>query len=891
MPADVSSRDRERSLGDRLFLAIAVTLVVGVGAAQILYGELFAGHGIGKGDPRFYTWMAQDFRGVVLGGKLDSYRLQRVLPPALVSATLSVLGLPKRDDVVMRAFSIYNLLLLVATGLLWNGIARSLAISLAGRWLGFLLLFGNFACSRVPFYNPIWTDTTALALGALLLFGFVRSNGVLVLFGVIASALTWPALPGLGALFFAFPRAPLPVERGMTRRGWSAAALIAAAYCAELAWALHSVDLKSPLVRPPGGLGEVSLHTSWLPVSVAVVLVYLLGAFAPLLEPASLYRIEEHSRSLRLRRWLPLGLVAAGVLGFVRAYSSGAPAVTSSLAIAEKIVAEAVLRPGQSLVAHAVYLGILPVLLIVFWDRACRAAHRLGFAMTLFTASTVALALSCESRLLMHALVPLVLLAVLALEDLRLPSWAPWVLTGIAFTGSKVWFGINHEGFMSRDPVFSYPAQYWWMNIGPWMADEMWALQGSLALATLLIVVWMRLAARPLAHSEREVIWPTNRAVLAFPRAAAVIGSLVLLVEWPSRWMLESRATRVDPVTRRDSAKGWENVPGARVRLRQPEFEVELAFNALGLRGPERRYEKPAGTRRVALLGGSFAEGYAVPEERSLRALLEQQLGAQGCGSVEVINLGVAGYDTEQQLRFFDLEGRRYGPDAVLVLFQSEDLGAGLRMVEAEADAANQTPNIIAGVPSRLRESRLAPLHRWHGSAFLRLASNGTLEHWPKAHRALGRLGIVDLGRPPRELWPYGPREEVETAWRQARESLAKLAAEVREQGGQTLVAYAPAHFETSDPAWQELLLRYQMSPRFWRPTRVATRLAAVTAELGIPTLDLRDALRASETSSRRLYFARAGQWNEAGHATAARALGARLGDSLGCGAARGSAP
>ena len=189
----------QRRAGERLFLSLALSLVATVGTLEILYGEKFAGHGIGKGDPRFYSWMAEDFGGVVLGERLDSYRLQRVLPSAIVSAALTLFGLPKRLDVIARAFAICNLALLLATVALWQGIARTLALSVAGRWLGFLVLFGNFACVRAAFYNPVQTDYWALALGALLLYGYVRSAASPLLLGAAAGAFTWPALPWLGA--------------------------------------------------------------------------------------------------------------------------------------------------------------------------------------------------------------------------------------------------------------------------------------------------------------------------------------------------------------------------------------------------------------------------------------------------------------------------------------------------------------------------------------------------------------------------------------------------------------------------------------------------------------------------------------------------------------------
>ena len=70
------------------FLLPAVLLLLGYGIAQILWGELIsAGRGIGW-DGRFYVPVVQDFRQAVLVDRLDAYRLQRIVPPALVGAAM-----------------------------------------------------------------------------------------------------------------------------------------------------------------------------------------------------------------------------------------------------------------------------------------------------------------------------------------------------------------------------------------------------------------------------------------------------------------------------------------------------------------------------------------------------------------------------------------------------------------------------------------------------------------------------------------------------------------------------------------------------------------------------------------------------------------------------------
>ena len=86
---------------------------------------------------------------------------------------------------VRDTFRAYNLVMLVLAALAWAGIARTLALEDRFRWLGFCLLFFNFACLKMPFYNPVLTDTTALALAALLVHFHLR-DAAAGMFAVLA---------------------------------------------------------------------------------------------------------------------------------------------------------------------------------------------------------------------------------------------------------------------------------------------------------------------------------------------------------------------------------------------------------------------------------------------------------------------------------------------------------------------------------------------------------------------------------------------------------------------------------------------------------------------------------------------------------------------------------
>ena len=104
-------------------------------------------------------------------------------------------------------------------------------------------------------------------------------------------------------------------------------------------------------------------------------------------------------------------------------------------------------------------------------------------------------------------------------------------------------------------------------------------------------------------------------------------------------------------------------------------------ISSYGLRDFEYPLEKPEGTFRIAVLGDSVAFGYCTPTEslpiaKTFPKLLERRLNEpvlSGHQKVEVINLGVSGYDTLQEVEFLRAKGLAFDPDLVLVAYCLND--------------------------------------------------------------------------------------------------------------------------------------------------------------------------------------------------------------------------
>ena len=97
-----------------------------------------------------------------------------------------------------------------------------------------------------------------------------------------------------------------------------------------------------------------------------------------------------------------------------------------------------------------------------------------------------------------------------------------------------------------------------------------------------------------------------------------------------------------------------------------------VSINRDGLRDREHAIAPPANTLRIAVLGDSYAEAMQVNQDETFCAVMEKDLekSSQLQGRhVEVINFGVSGFGTTQELLTLENKVWKYSPDVVLLAF------------------------------------------------------------------------------------------------------------------------------------------------------------------------------------------------------------------------------
>ena len=389
--------------------------------------------------------------------------------------------------------------------------------------------------------------------------------------------------------------------------------------------------------------------------------------------------------------------------------------------------------------------------------------------------------------------------------------------------------------------------------------------------------------------SGRRRGWP-RLAGNVFLAGAAVLATL-LVCELALRFLGISYPVYhwTDPV------RGVAHIPGAKSG-RQSEGRPWVEINADGLRGPEVALAPPAGTFRIALLGDSFIEAFEVPFQETVGEVLERRLTALRGAPVEVLNFGVGGYGTTQQLLTLQHEVWKYSPDLVLL--------------------AVTTGNDIADNYRPLKGADNVPYHVFQGadlvldSTFLRSTAYRSRAAWTRRmlgvvqHSRLAQLGnrarrlrrkearqeTNAAGAPGSEV---GLRDEVhlppttpdwQEAWRVTEGVLRLMHDECRGKGTPFAIVTLTRGIQvTPVREKKETFLRQLGAKDLYYPER---RLAEFGKREGIPMLHLAPVM-AAQAEERQVYFHAhqdslgIGHWSKEGHQAAGELIAPWLAEGL----------
>lgn len=304
-----------------------------------------------------------------------------------------------------------------------------------------------------------------------------------------------------------------------------------------------------------------------------------------------------------------------------------------------------------------------------------------------------------------------------------------------------------------------------------------------------------------------------------------------------------------------------------------PRYGHDVSFNSMGMRDREHAPEKRPGDFRILVMGDSFMEAYQVPFEASLPALLEKSLSAGTEGGIEVINAGVSGWGTDDELRYYSEYARAMKPDLVVVAMTlHNDISDNLRQVWHTERNGMLVEKDVSPIPW-FRYKRLTAQAflstRFQLYQLWRVVRHG--REIKVATRQL-RTHVATLFDEP--LAPETARGVLLTQL-----LLARLDSVVQGDGGRLAVVLLPLQYQVSDEGFAAFSANFpdSMKPRLDRPQSL---VLDVTERLGIPSVDLLPNFRRWMTEhGGALYLEGDGHWNVPGHRLATDVVASALMD------------
>lgn len=334
----------------------------------------------------------------------------------------------------------------------------------------------------------------------------------------------------------------------------------------------------------------------------------------------------------------------------------------------------------------------------------------------------------------------------------------------------------------------------------------------------------------PVAASRARL---TLRKKLAFGiiYAFLILFSLLSVAELTLR-VLPLGSFKSAPFRRYDPDIGIALIPKTHVTHRRGCYEGEVSVNQWGMRDRDRSLEKSPGVFRIALLGDSAIEGVQVAPDEVVNIRMEKLLAGKGYKNVQVLNFGVEGIGTTQELLIYKQRARRFRPDLVVLVFTDNDVMNNSSTLQPKAYGIHTwyCPYFDLGPDGNLvfRPVEARPFNRVR--SFLEAHSHVVYyfeRMWFRVN--LPPFSYTWQGIP--IMWGgYGdpPDAEWRRAWLVTEKVLALLHETVSDDGAKFIVLMWPGFYRI-DPDWQRRFTKQVGTlPRDFKPISMEERLKEI---------------------------------------------------------------
>lgn len=344
--------------------------------------------------------------------------------------------------------------------------------------------------------------------------------------------------------------------------------------------------------------------------------------------------------------------------------------------------------------------------------------------------------------------------------------------------------------------------------------------------------------------------------------------------------------------TRYDKVLGWAGLENADADFLWIDCRHHVRQNNYGFRGMAYALHKKNGNRSV-VLGDSFVWGFGVENDEVFTRVIERQ----NANTIEMVNMGVSGYGTDQEYLLWSQKGYLWGPDEVILMVNmSTDLEENMYDLTYSYPKPRFTLNadnklVLTNVPVPGRKiawneprqekveiagNKLVHVMTAH-SAFAALVLSAGLRFIPvrnylESHEIVFAQQLDDGRESP--LYLIDPDRKMQLRWRILFGIIHMLNTDVKKHNAKLTVVIIPSIEQVYPELWDE----YHASlgagvSDYFDPEAPNRRIAQWCKENEISVIDLLPGLKDAGRTNPSLYYPINRHWTAAGHRIAADIL------------------
>ena len=331
---------------------------------------------------------------------------------------------------------------------------------------------------------------------------------------------------------------------------------------------------------------------------------------------------------------------------------------------------------------------------------------------------------------------------------------------------------------------------------------------------------------------------------------------------------------------------GWEFIPNSRVRgaeIADNGYNGMVAINSEGFRDQERKVFKPAGKKRIAMLGDSFVSNVDVKAGQVFTAVMENELLPP---NLEVLNFGVNGYGPVQELLLLKSRVMDYHPDIVVAVIYIRndfyDISGKYGWIEGYQSPKAQISSegdmrILPAEPRQINKASgikiNSPVFGLGNSRFLSLIYS----------RVKRSYLLYNAFRNPPEMGLF--LKHVNRENDQDFVMMSRILKEMRDtslaNNAQFVLVVMPTIYQVADEkTWKKLLKEWHLLPENYDRMLPNTFLEKIAGQLGVKFLDLTSVFKGDPKSFSEYYYVKNQHLNNKGNRLVAGAISRYLAEN-----------